>query len=381
MASSPRILLVFGTRPEAIKLAPVIMALKRHRDLETVVAVTAQHREMLDQVLDTFSISPDHDLDIMSPNQDLFDVTGKALGGVKGILEQVSPDLVLVQGDTTTTFVASLAAYYKKVPVGHVEAGLRTGDPYSPFPEEVNRKLTGVIAALHFAPTSRARENLLREGIPRERIHVTGNTAIDALLWTIEHTEPQSRIEWRGCVLGCSSDRFLVVTTHRRESFGAPMASIMEALATLASRFPSIPIVFPVHFNPNVRKQAEVRLRSVENILLIEPLDYREFAHLLARAHLILTDSGGIQEEAPALGRPVLVLRDTTERPEGIEAGTARLVGTDGDAIVAEATRLLTDDAHYRSMALAANPYGDGTASEKIVSHIRRYFSLDGPGI
>jgi len=374
MHALKKVLLIFGTRPEAIKLAPVIKQLCKHNDIETKIAVTAQHREMLDQVLTTFKIKPDYDLNIMAPNQNLFDITVKAIEGLQKVLASYCPDIVLVQGDTTTTFVGSLAAYYKKIPVGHIEAGLRTGNNYSPFPEEMNRKLTGVIADLHFAPTIIAKDNLIRENINEKSIYLTGNTSIDALLWTIENTEPDFTTLWSEEIISRINEKFILVTTHRRESFGKPMENTMKALAEIANNFSEISIIFPVHFNPNVRKMVDNYLKNINNIILIEPVDYRNFVHLMNKSYMILTDSGGIQEEAPSLGKPIIVLRETTERTEGIEAKTATLAGTNFDLIVSETTRLLTDKVYYQSMAEAINPYGDGKASERIVNIIRNYF-------
>jgi UDP-N-acetylglucosamine 2-epimerase (non-hydrolysing) len=373
-----RVLFVFGTRPEAIKMAIAIDQLKRNNTIKTSVAVTGQHREMLDQVLEVFRICPDYDLNIMAPNQDLFDISSKTLLGLKTIIEDVRPDLVLVQGDTTTTFIAGLSAFYMKIPVGHIEAGLRTGNPYSPFPEEINRKLTGVITTLHFAPTPRARENLLNEKVSDENIYVTGNTSIDALLWTIDNTHPDFRRFADNQLLKMIDKNFILVTTHRRESFGEPMRNTLRALAKIAVTFPDVPIIFPVHCNPNVRGEVNTILRGIPNVRLIDPLDYKNFAHLMSKAHVILTDSGGIQEEAPSLGKPVLVLRNTTERPEGIEAGNAKLVGTHTETIFSETTRLLSDRVHYRSMAGKANPYGDGKAAARIVEIIKKFLSTEG---
>lgn len=356
---------IFGTRPEAIKLAPVIHELRRQREVFDVqVAVTAQHRSMLDQVLSIFDIRPDFDLDIMRPGQTLTDVTVRALTGIEKVLAELRPDIVLVQGDTTTAFVGALAAYYQRVAVGHVEAGLRTSDKFSPYPEEMNRRLAGCMADVHFAPTPRARENLRREGVAAGSIHVTGNTVIDALLWVLGSSKP-----WDVPLLSRlnPSRRIILVTAHRRESFGPGFERICRALAAIARRNPDVDVVYPVHLNPNVRKPVNAILGRVERVHLIEPLEYLPFAHLMERSYLILSDSGGIQEEAPALGKPVLVLRDKTERPEAIEAGTARLVGTDVERIVSQAERLLSSPAAYRRMAHAENPFGDGRASQRIV--------------
>ncbi|TYO96552.1 non-hydrolyzing UDP-N-acetylglucosamine 2-epimerase [Desulfallas thermosapovorans] len=370
----PKILVVFGTRPEAIKMAPLVQALKSAGGLECRVAVTAQHREMLDQVLRLFNIVPDHDLNIMQTGQTLFDITGRALAGLQGVLEAEKPDLVLVHGDTTTTFVAALAAYYMQVPVGHVEAGLRTGDKYSPFPEEMNRRLAGALCDLHFAPTARARANLLREGVDPERVYVTGNTVIDALLATVR----PGYIFNDPLLAGLDFDRhrLILITTHRRENLGDPMRDIYLALGDVLQTHPDVRVVFPVHKNPAVRRVVQQVLGNSPRVHLIEPMDYEPFVNLMARCHLVLTDSGGMQEEAPSLGKPVLVLRNTTERPEAVEAGTVRLVGTGRAAVRSETERLLDDRTYYRSMAEAVNPYGDGRACHRIVQAIRHAFKL-----
>ena len=356
-----KVLLSFGTRPEAIKLAPVVRELeKRPGDFEVRVLVTAQHRGMLDQVLDVFDIVPDFDLDIMKREQTLGDVSVRVLAGIESILRKEHPDIVLVQGDTTSAFVSALAAYYQRIAVGHVEAGLRTADKYSPYPEEMNRRLLGVLADIHFAPTKWAKENLRREGVPVSRIKVTGNTVIDALLMTLAAEKP-----WRLPVLkrlGRES-KLVLVTAHRRESFGPGFERICRALATIVERNPGVEIVYPVHLNPNVRKPVRAILGGRERIHLIRPLEYLPFAHLMEKSYLILTDSGGIQEEAPAIGKPVLVMRDKTERPEAVKAGTARLVGTDVDRIVGETERLLQSASAYRRMSRATNPFGDGRAA------------------
>jgi UDP-N-acetylglucosamine 2-epimerase (non-hydrolysing) len=352
----PRILLIFGTRPEAIKLAPVVRCLRAQPDVfETSVAVTAQHRGMLDQVLEIFSLRPDYDLDLMRPGQDLFESTSRMVAALEPVLQRESPDCVLVQGDTTTTFCGALAAFYKRIPVGHVEAGLRTGDFSQPFPEEMNRALTGRLASLHFAPTEGAAQNLLREGVSRENIFVTGNTGIDAVLQVRDALGPCSR----------TGKRLIVVTAHRRESFGEGLESICRALARLAER-PDVEIVYSVHPNPNVQDPVSRLLREVPNIRLIEPLPFVPFVDLMRRAHVLLTDSGGIQEEAPSLGKPVLVMREKTERPEAVVAGTARLVGASEERIVAETTLLLEDDAEYQRRSRIHNPFGDGRAAERI---------------
>jgi len=367
------ILTIFGTRPEAIKLAPVIQQLRADPErFNCVVGVTAQHREMLDQVLTLFDISPHFDLDIMRPDQTLFDVTTRAMSGLQPVLEQARPDLVLVQGDTTTAFIAALAAYYLKIRIGHVEAGLRTGDKYQPFPEEINRRLISALADLNFAPTEQARQNLLQEGIPDSRIFVTGNTVIDALLSTAREAHvfaepPLSRMDFQ-------SQRVILVTAHRRENFGQPIANICAAIRQIMAELPDVEVVFSVHRNPNVRGVVTEMLGGMPRVHLIEPLDYAPFVHLMVRCALILTDSGGIQEEAPSLGKPVLVLRNVTERPEGVLAGTLRMVGTHTDKIVETALHLLTNSQAYAAMARASNPYGDGKASLRIASLLREHF-------
>lgn len=364
-----KVMTVFGTRPEAIKMAPIILELARHTDeIEQVVAVTAQHRDMLDQVLRLFDIHPDYDLDIMASGQTLFDITTKALKGLDGVMDKERPDIVLVHGDTTTTFVGALAAYYHQTAVGHVEAGLRTQDKYSPFPEEMNRKLTGAIADLHFAPTATAAKNLLAEGVKEERIFITGNTVIDALHQTVrdDFTFDDERLDG----IDYEHSRIVLVTTHRRENLGAPMRHVYQALRELTEAFSDIEIIFPVHKNPKVREVVGEELGGIARVHLIDPLDYEPFANLMSRAHLILTDSGGVQEEAPALGKPVLVLRDTTERPEAVASGTVRLVGTEKDVVFRAASELLTDEAKYAQMSAAVNPYGDGKAARRIIESI-----------
>jgi len=361
----------FGTRPEAIKLAPVIHELARHpKEFEPTALVTAQHRHMLDQVLRVFDIRPDHDLDLMRPGQSLADVTVGVLRGVERVLRRVRPDMVMVQGDTTSALAAALAAFYQQIPVGHVEAGLRTRDKYSPYPEEMNRRLVSSLADLHFAPTRTARENLLREGVPRGRIHVTGNTVVDAL-----KAMRRSRVAWYVPVLDkiAPEQRVILVTAHRRESFGPGFESICHALRMIVERNPHVEVVYPVHLNPNVRKPVRRILGGVSRVHLIKPLDYLPFVRLMERSYLILTDSGGIQEEAPALGKPVLVMRDVTERPEAVEAGTAKLVGTDAETIVTATERLLCVGAAYRKMARARNPFGDGRASARIAGALQRF--------
>ncbi|WP_200959381.1 MULTISPECIES: non-hydrolyzing UDP-N-acetylglucosamine 2-epimerase [unclassified Hydrogenophaga] len=371
-----KVMVVFGTRPEAIKMAPLVKGLQaRAGEIETVVCVTAQHREMLDQVLKLFDIVPEHDLNIMKPGQDLFDITSNILLGLKGVLQQEKPDLVLVHGDTTTTLATSLAAYYARVPVGHVEAGLRTGNKHSPFPEEMNRKLTGSIADVHFAPTAASRDNLLREGISADAIHVTGNTVIDALLAVVDKlrndTALKAELAQRFAFLN-PQRRLILVTGHRRENFGEGFQHICEALADIAAEHDDVEILYPVHLNPNVRQPVKdiLAARGLANVHLIEPVDYLPFLYLMDRSYIIVTDSGGIQEEAPSLGKPVLVMRDTTERPEAVEAGTVKLVGTSREKIVAEARRLLVDADAYATMSRAHNPYGDGKAVQRIVQTV-----------
>lgn len=356
---------IFGTRPEAIKMAPVIRELRKHPEIETRVCITAQHREMLDQVMQLFRLTADYDLNIMAQGQTLYDITGRVLRGLQEVFAKERPDCVLVHGDTTTTFTAALAAFYAQIPVGHVEAGLRTGNLRSPFPEEANRQLTGVLANYHFAPTATARDNLLRENKKEENIFVTGNTVIDALFATVkkDYTFADKEIEQIE-----EHKRVILVTTHRRENLGAPMHHVYRALRRLVDDIPDTEIVFPVHRNPLVREAVSEELEGHPRIHLVEPMEYEPFTNLMARSAIVLTDSGGIQEEAPSLGKPVLVLRDTTERPEAVEAGTVALVGTDEARIYETAHRLLTDEAAYRQMAEAVNPYGDGHAAERIVA-------------
>lgn len=370
-----KVMTVFGTRPEAIKMAPIVLELAKHPDKITpVVAVTAQHREMLDQVLKLFHIKPDYDLDIMAQGQTLFDITTKAMQGLDKVLTKEKPDIVLVHGDTTTTFAGALAAYYHQIPVGHVEAGLRTHNIYSPFPEEMNRKLTGCIAALNFAPTETSEHNLLSENVPAESIFVTGNTVIDALHHTVRDDfafadELLQKIDFK-------NKRIILVTTHRRENLGEPMRHVYKALRQLTEEFDDVEVVFPVHKNPKVREVVNEELGGLDKVHLIDPLDYEPFANLMHRAYLILTDSGGVQEEAPALGKPVLVLRDTTERPEAVEAGTVKLIGTDRDRVYNEARELLTNNEEYARMAAAVNPYGDGKAAARIIQAILYHYDL-----
>ncbi len=373
-----KILSIFGTRPEAIKMAPVVRALDAHPGFTSSVCVTAQHRQMLDQVLDLFEITPDHDLDIMSPGQDLFDVTARALLGLRDILKQEQPDMVLVQGDTTTCFTGALAAFYEGIKIGHIEAGLRTGNLKAPFPEEANRAMVSRITDLHFAPTERSRQNLLKENIPAGNIHVTGNTVIDALLWVRDKVEQYPQDIWKEqfgpelhrTITGKNS-RLILITGHRRENFGQGFKDLCAAIRDLANRHPDWYFVYPVHLNPNVQQPVNDILTGITNISLIEPLDYAPFVWLMNQSAIILTDSGGVQEEAPSLGKPVLVMREVTERPEAVEAGTVKLVGTSRQSIVNAIEEILLDQAVYDSMSRAHNPYGDGAAARKILANMR----------
>lgn len=364
-----KILTVFGTRPEAIKMAPLALQLASDPRFEARVCVTAQHREMLDQVLNLFGLRPDYDLDIMKPGQDLTAITASILQGLKPVLSEYRPDMVLVHGDTATTLAATLASYYQHIPVGHVEAGLRTGNLYSPWPEEANRKLTGALARLHFAPTPACRQNLLAEGVAGEHIHITGNTVIDALLEVVQKLKNspnlQAEFAQRFPFLE-DGRRMLLVTGHRRESFGGGFERICQALAQLATQHPELQIVYPVHLNPNVQEPVNRLLAGLPNVYLLAPQDYLPFVYLMNRAYIILTDSGGIQEEAPSLGKPVLVMRDTTERPEAVDAGTVQLVGTQTESIVQGVNQLLSCSATYQAMSIAHNPYGDGQACQRI---------------
>lgn len=372
MSTSPKfkVLTVFGTRPEAIKMAPVVNALAAHpEEFDSVVCVTAQHREMLDQVLELFHINPDHDLNLMKPNQDLFQVTTQVLMGMKEVLEKEKPDIVLVHGDTTTTMGTSLAAFYLKIPVGHVEAGLRTWDKYYPFPEEINRVVTDGIATLCFAPTEGSRQNLLKTGVKDKQIYMTGNTVIDALFYTLHNPNRNGHLP----MTLDDSKRLILVTVHRRENFGEPMVEICRALKELVESHPDVEMVIPVHPNPNVRNIVHETLGRSERIHLIEPLDYEPFCRLMERANIILTDSGGVQEEAPSLSKPVLVLRDETERPEAVSMGTVKLIGPHYERILTEAGRLLDDADAYHGMIKTINPYGDGKASERIIQALRDF--------
>lgn len=364
-----KVMTVFGTRPEAIKMCPLVLEMQKYSDsIEPIVAVTAQHREMLDQVLELFKIKPDYDLNIMTAGQTLYDVTTRALMGLKDVMEQAKPDIVLVHGDTTTTFAGALAAFYAQIPVGHVEAGLRTGDKYSPYPEEMNRKLTGAMTDMHFAPTATSKENLLKENVAAENIYVTGNTVIDALKVTVKDDYAFADEEFNKVF--SSGHRLILMTTHRRENLGEPMRHVYKALKTVLETHPDVEAIFPVHKNPKVREIVQEELGGLERVHLIEPMDYEPFANLMAKVDIVLTDSGGIQEEAPSLGKPVLVLRDTTERPEAVAAGTVKLVGTAYEDILHETNMLLDDEAYYRQMAEAANPYGDGKACQRIIKAI-----------
>ena len=395
-----KIMLVFGTRPEAIKMCPLVKAFQKDPEaFETIVCVTGQHREMLDQVLAIFDVKPDYDLNIMKQGQDLYDVTARVLTGMRDVLDEVKPDVVLVHGDTTTSMAAAMAAFYRQIPVGHVEAGLRTHNLYSPWPEEMNRQVTGRIAAYDFAPTALSRQNLLDEGVPEERITVTGNTVIDALHWVVENVLRKGYVPKDPSVAALPQDdkRMVLITGHRRENFGEGFISMCTAIRDLARKYPEVDFVYPMHLNPNVRKpireifgeqipgqarndekgqarndeKGQARNDEKGNLFFIEPLDYLDFVFLMEKSFIVLTDSGGIQEEAPGLGKPVLVMRDTTERPEALEAGTVRLVGTDYDKIMAEVSALLDDPAHYDAMSHAVNPYGDGKACGRIVEKFK----------
>lgn len=380
-----KIMLVFGTRPEAIKMAPLVKELQKYKDkFETIVCVTGQHRHMLDQVLEIFEIKPDFDLNIMKQGQDLYDVTARVLTGMRDVLEEAKPDVVLVHGDTTTSTAAALAAFYKQIPVGHVEAGLRTHNIYSPWPEEMNRQITGRIAQYNFAPTPLSRENLLKENVEDSKIIVTGNTVIDALYWVVDKmkndknldTELQKILKDAGYDVARLKDdkKLVLITGHRRENFGDGFISMCKAIKTLTQKYPDVDFIYPMHLNPNVRKPIhEVfgeNLAGLGNMFFIEPLEYLSFVYLMEKSNIVLTDSGGIQEEAPGLGKPVLVMRDTTERPEALTAGTVKLVGTDYDKIVNEVSMLLDDKSHYDAMSKAVNPYGDGKACERIIESL-----------
>ena len=364
-----KVMRIFGTRPETIKMAPVVHELEKREEIESIVCVTAQHREMLDQVLKALKVKPDYDLNIMKQGQTLSDITTRALKGLEDVIKEVKPDIILVHGDTTTTFAGALAAFYQQVAVGHVEAGLRTYNKYSPFPEEMNRQFVGIVSDMNFAPTERSKNNLLREGKKEETIYVTGNTAIDALNLTVDEEYSDEITEWIG------DDRLIVLTAHRRENLGEPMYRMFKAIRRIIDKYDDVKMVYPVHLNPLVVKAANEVFGDSEKIKLIKPLEVVEFHNLLSRSYLILTDSGGIQEEAPSLGKPVIVLRDTTERPEGIDAGTLKLAGTEEETIYQMVDELLSDSMEYEKMSKASNPYGDGHASERIVDAIIAKFS------
>ena len=364
-----KVMSIFGTRPETIKMAPVVHELEKREEIESIVCVTAQHREMLDQVLKALKVKPDYDLNIMKQGQTLSDITTSALKGLEDVIKEVKPDIILVHGDTTTTFAGALAAFYQQVAVGHVEAGLRTYNKYSPFPEEMNRQFVGIVSDMNFAPTERSKNNLLREGKKEETIYVTGNTAIDALNLTVDEEYSDEITEWIG------DDRLIVLTAHRRENLGEPMYRMFKAIRRIIDKYDDVKMVYPVHLNPLVVKAANEVFGDSEKIKLIKPLEVVEFHNLLSRSYLILTDSGGIQEEAPSLGKPVIVLRDTTERPEGIDAGTLKLAGTEEETIYQMVDELLSDSMEYEKMSKASNPYGDGHASERIVDAIIAKFS------
>lgn len=380
MTLKRKILIVFGTRPEAIKMAPLVKAFENHTaDFDAKVCVTAQHREMLDQVLDIFEIQPEYDLDLMKKDQDLYDVTSNILLSFKHVLDDFSPDLVLVHGDTTTTFSVSLSCYYKKIAVGHVEAGLRTGNIYSPWPEEVNRKLTGAIANYHFAPTEKSKENLRNENVDNSQIVITGNTVVDALFLALNKIEQNDSLNQKLLQeaevqlpnVDFTNDKIVLITGHRRENFGDGFLNICAAIKHLANKYPETVFVYPVHLNPNVKGPVNDLLTGIPNVRLIAPLGYLSFIHLMSKSYLILTDSGGIQEEAPSLGKPVLVMRDTTERPEAVTAGTVKLVGTDKNLIISEVSKLIDDPAYHNQMSKAVNPYGDGKACERIIDFLK----------
>ena len=360
-----KVMSIFGTRPEAIKMAPLVKELESRKEIESIVCVTAQHREMLDQVLETFKIVPDYDLNIMKQGQTLGDVTTRALNGVEKVIKECKPDIVLVHGDTTTTFAGALAAFYNQVAIGHVEAGLRTYDKYSPFPEEMNRQMVDSMTDMYFAPTELSKENLIKENIDESKIFVTGNTAIDAMSTTINKNYTHPELDWIK-----DNERMILLTAHRRENLGVPMRNIFKAIRRIVDEFKDVKVIYPIHMNPKVREVANEIFNNCDRVKLIEPLEVFDFHNFQNKSFIILTDSGGIQEEAPSLGKPVLVLRDTTERPEGIEAGTLKLVGTEENVIYKETKKLLTDKKEYEKMSKASNPYGDGTASKKIVDAI-----------
>lgn len=365
-----KVMSIFGTRPEAIKMAPLVKELERRKEIESIVCVTAQHREMLDQVLNTFDIKPDYDLNIMKQGQSLADVTTRALVGLEEVIKEVKPDIVLVHGDTTTTFAGALAAFYNQVAIGHVEAGLRTYDKYSPYPEEMNRQMVDRLSDMYFAPTEISKDNLLKENIDESKIYITGNTAIDAMSTTVDENYTHPELDWIK-----PGERMILLTAHRRENLGEPMRHIFRAIKRVVDEFSDVKVIYPIHMNPRVREVANEVFGDADRVKLIEPLEVFDFHNFQNKSYIILTDSGGIQEEAPSLGKPVLVLRDTTERPEGIKAGTLKLVGTDEDVIYEETKKLLLDKKEYEKMSKASNPYGDGHASEKIVDAIIKYFN------
>jgi len=365
-----KVMSIFGTRPEAIKMAPLVKELEKRKNIESIVCVTAQHREMLDQVLETFDIKPDYDLNIMKQGQTLGDVTTRALTGLEEVIKEARPDIVLVHGDTTTTFAGALAAFYNQVAIGHVEAGLRTDNKYSPYPEEMNRQMVDRLSDMYFAPTEISKNNLLKENIDESKIYITGNTAIDAMSTTVDKNYTRKELEWIK-----PGERMILLTAHRRENLGEPMRHIFRAIKRIVDEFDDVKVIYPIHMNPKVREVANEVFDGDDKVKLIEPLEVFDFHNFQNKSYIILTDSGGIQEEAPSLGKPVLVLRDTTERPEGISAGTLKLVGTDEDVIYEETKRLLTDSKEYERMSKASNPYGDGHASERIVDAIVEYFS------
>lgn len=365
-----KVMSIFGTRPEAIKMAPLVKELEKRKNIESIVCVTAQHREMLDQVLETFDIKPDYDLNIMKQGQTLGDVTTRALTGLEDVIKEARPDIVLVHGDTTTTFAGALAAFYNQVAIGHVEAGLRTDNKYSPYPEEMNRQMVDRLSDMYFAPTEISKNNLLKENINESKIYITGNTAIDAMSTTVDKNYTHKELEWIK-----PGERMILLTAHRRENLGEPMRHIFRAIKRIVDEFDDVKVIYPIHMNPKVREIANEVFDGDDKVKLIEPLEVFDFHNFQNKSYIILTDSGGIQEEAPSLGKPVLVLRDTTERPEGISAGTLKLVGTDEDIIYEETKRLLTDRKEYERMSKASNPYGDGHASERIVDAIVEYFN------
>ena len=365
-----KVMSIFGTRPEAIKMAPLVKELERRKEIESIVCVTAQHREMLDQVLNTFDIKPDYDLNIMKQGQSLADVTIRALVGLEEVIKKVKPDIVLVHGDTTTTFAGALAAFYNQVAIGHVEAGLRTYDKYSPYPEEMNRQMVDRLSDMYFAPTEISKDNLLKENIDESKIYITGNTAIDAMSTTVDENYTHPELDWIN-----AGERMILLTAHRRENLGEPMRHIFRAIKRVVDEFSDVKVIYPIHMNPRVREVANEVFGDADRVKLIEPLEVFDFHNFQNKSYIILTDSGGIQEEAPSLGKPVLVLRDTTERPEGIKAGTLKLVGTDEDVIYEETKKLLLDKKAYEKMSKASNPYGDGHASERIVDAIIEYFN------